>query len=149
MAYRVRRYFTPREATALVPYLKAAFERIAASRQEIGDLYQTLESAGIDPSQQDVDPDDVPVEHRRAAVRLRRCMADVNQEVERIHDLGVLVKDLDIGLVDFAARHDDRDVFLCWRVGEEAVTWWHAVDAGFRARQSIADEKAFGAPGIS
>jgi len=57
--------------------------------------------------------------------------------LERLEELGVVVKDLDIGLVDFPARHAGEDVLLCWQVGEDEVSWWHGLAEGFAGRKPI------------
>jgi len=57
--------------------------------------------------------------------------------VERLEELGVQVKDLDLGLVDFPAVRDGADVLLCWHVGEDAVTDWHGLEEGFAGRKPI------------
>jgi hypothetical protein len=83
------------------------------------------------------------------AVHLRE---DISLRAERIKalldeldELGCELKDFEQGLVDFYALLEDRLVFLCWRLGEERITWWHEVDAGFAGRQPI-DQTLF--PGI-
>lgn len=57
--------------------------------------------------------------------------------VEEIHSLGVLVKDLDIGLVDFPTLFRGEEVYLCWRMGETEVRFWHGVHEGFQGRKTI------------
>ena len=64
--------------------------------------------------------------------------------LERIHttlrevtSLGCEVKDLESGLIDFPSTHEGRNVYLCWRLGEDRVTHWHEVDAGFAGRQPV------------
>lgn len=57
--------------------------------------------------------------------------------VDRLLDLGVLVKDPDLGLVDFPALREGEMVLLCWRVGEDAVTQWHGMTDGFAGRRPI------------
>jgi hypothetical protein len=57
-----------------------------------------------------------------------------------IEQLGALVKDLDIGLLDFMARYEGRDVCLCWKLGEDAIRYWHGAEEGFRGRKEIDDE---------
>jgi hypothetical protein len=54
-----------------------------------------------------------------------------------IDELGVLVRDPETGLVDFPAERDGDEVFLCWRLGEDAVAWWHPTDTGFTGRQPL------------
>ena len=57
--------------------------------------------------------------------------------LEVIRALGGEMKDVDTGLIDFPARRNGEDVCLCWRLGEEAVTWWHTPKAGFGGRNPI------------
>jgi hypothetical protein len=57
--------------------------------------------------------------------------------VRRIQDMGVLVKDVNLGLLDFPALKDGREVYLCWQSGEGEIAFWHEVEAGFAGRQSI------------
>jgi hypothetical protein len=65
-----------------------------------------------------------------AAGRLRGVL-------EEIQGLGCVVKDLDIGLVDFPTEFRGKDVYLCWKLGEPAIGFWHGVDEGFRGRKAI------------
>lgn len=57
--------------------------------------------------------------------------------VERLEELGVAVKDLDLGLLDFPAERDGSEVLLCWHVGEDSVAFWHGVDEGYAGRKPI------------
>ena len=57
--------------------------------------------------------------------------------VHRILDTGVLIKDINIGLLDFPALRDGREVYLCWKHGEGDIAFWHEISAGFAGRQSI------------
>ena len=61
---------------------------------------------------------------------IKRC-------VEELAALGVQVKDLDTGLVDFPSWRDGEEVLLCWRLGEDEVAWWHTLDGGFAGRQPL------------
>jgi len=57
--------------------------------------------------------------------------------VHQILEMGVILKDLNIGLLDFPAWRDEHEVYLCWKFGEESVTFWHEVDDGFAGRQPL------------
>jgi hypothetical protein len=57
--------------------------------------------------------------------------------VERIRKLGVVLKDLDMGLLDFPHEREGRIVFLCWHPPEENVAYWHDLDAGYAGRQPL------------
>jgi hypothetical protein len=57
--------------------------------------------------------------------------------IDRIHSFGCLVKDLDIGLIDFPTLLRGREVYLCWKLGETGIRFWHGVDEGFSGRKAI------------
>jgi hypothetical protein len=72
-------------------------------------------------------------------VRARRDSgaAALKAAMEQIDEIGAQVKDLDIGLIDFLSRFQDRDVCLCWKLGESGIGFWHGVDEGFQGRKPI------------
>lgn len=57
--------------------------------------------------------------------------------VEELTEIGCEIKDYQTGLIDFVARHEDRDIYLCWKLGEEKIGYWHELHTGFAGRQSI------------
>ena len=63
--------------------------------------------------------------------------AELRDVVGRLLDLGVEVKDADVGLVDFPSRRAGEDVLLCWRAGEDAVEYWHDLEEGYAGRKPI------------
>ena len=69
--------------------------------------------------------------------RLDEEVAGIARCVARIHDVGALVKDLDVGLVDFPAMRDGEEILLCWRLGEAEVGFWHGLDEGFSGRKPL------------
>jgi hypothetical protein len=62
---------------------------------------------------------------------------DIEGYISEIRQLGVEIKGIDSGLVDFPAEVDGREVLLCWQLGEESVQYWHEVDAGFAGRRPV------------
>lgn len=64
----------------------------------------------------------------------------VRESIAEIDAIGVQVKDLDTGLLDFPCRLDDQLVLLCWRMGEPSIDHWHTMEAGFQGRQPV-DER--------
>lgn len=76
------------------------------------------------------------------ATRARRdtSSASLKEALERIEELGALVKDLDIGLIDFLSLYRGREVCLCWKLGEDKIGFWHGVDEGFRGRKAIDED---------
>ena len=59
--------------------------------------------------------------------------------VNRIQETGVLVKDLDIGLVDFPSLLEGEEIYLCWKLGEDRIGFWHGTDEGFTNRKPLDD----------
>lgn len=57
--------------------------------------------------------------------------------VKGIMNMGVTVKDVDEGLVDFLGRRNGREIYLCWKYGEDDIDYWHDLTAGFAGRQPI------------
>lgn len=80
----------------------------------------------------------VSVEH---AARLRGehdlLLKQVKSALEQIQATGCVVKDLDLGLLDFPARLNNKDVFLCWRLGEDRIRFYHGMDEGFAGRKPL------------
>jgi len=76
-----------------------------------------------------------------AAGQLLAHFARLEAGVKGIGQLGVLVKDADSGLVDFVARRRGKEVYLCWRYGEDELAYWHDIEAGFTGRQVIRDDE--------
>ena len=66
-----------------------------------------------------------------------KLTAAIREAVERIEDEGCVVKDLDLGLVDFPCLHEEEEVYLCWKLGEKRIFYWHRMDEGFAGRKPL------------
>ena len=78
----------------------------------------------------------------RGTVLQNRADRDAHGErlksaVERLQEFGCVIKDLDIGLVDFPTLFRGREVYLCWKMGEPGIRFWHGLDEGFAGRKPI------------
>ena len=122
------RYFTEGEANALLRELLPDIEDLMATRNRIVEIRPELES-GLQKA--------LGNGGSQATGELLSLMRRVKRSVERIQGTGVLVKDLDRGLLDFPAERDGRIIFLCWQYGEPTVAYWHDFDAGFAGRQPL------------
>ena len=78
---------------------------------------------------------------RMLGLRARRdaSASALQGALEHVEETGALVKDLDIGLIDFMARFEERDVCLCWKLGETGIHFWHGAEEGFGGRKPIDD----------
>jgi hypothetical protein len=130
------RFFTVEEANALVPSLEIEFGRIARIRAELAPLIRSLggAEAAVGVLQ---DESALPWGQEDEADLLRRLAAEITGAIERVNSLGCLVKDIELGLVDFYALQDDEPVFLCWQFGEPGVSHWHALDEGYSSRRPL------------
>jgi len=122
------KYFTVAEANALLPQLKVLFEKMLAARQRIIDGRPTWE------------PMLEQAPGNGGGERGENLFVDeskIHLTMEKINEWGILIKDLDTGLVDFPSMRNGREIYLCWRLGETKVEYWHDVDAGFAGRQPL------------
>ena len=127
-----RRLFTLEQANQLLPRivptlleLRARKAALDEARAALARLTPAMRGNGYGAEAADLDG------------RVRQLVNDLAAGVRRITELGVEVKDLDRGLVDFPSRREDRVVYLCWQLGEGAIAWWHEVDAGFAGRRPL------------
>jgi hypothetical protein len=131
----VPRLFTLDEAEALLPTIVPILEAIreahgelTAAQGEIGERLRPVQGNG-----HHVDGD--------ALGRLResgvRAAAIVQQRTATLAELDVELKDPSTGLIDFRSEREGRVVYLCWRLGEPRIDWWHELDAGFIGRQRL------------
>lgn len=130
------RYFTPEEAEALLPRIEPLLRQIQSLRQELAarELRATeLRAKAMSNGHT----------HGGELAELRREMEALAQAItDRIADinaLSVLVKDLDSGLIDFLALRQGEEVYLCWRLDEHGISWWHEIEAGFAGRRPITE----------
>jgi hypothetical protein len=131
------RYFTLEEANAALEELRPIAEEMVAKRRELVEAQgrraalgaQVVTNGGDLTPSDFADADD---ELENAASELARC-------VERIQAAGVLVKDLDQGLLDFPALRSGEEILLCWRVGEGQIEFWHGLEEGFAGRKPVDD----------
>jgi hypothetical protein len=129
------RHFTPEEANAALEEVRPIAEALVAHRREMAvaatrqaRLVQRIAGNGGDFDPQE--PRTIEEQFEREGQAVARC-------VEKLERLGVLVKDLDRGLVDFPALRGDEEVLLCWEVGEDEIAYWHGLDEGFAGRKPL------------
>ncbi|HSE96272.1 MAG TPA: DUF2203 domain-containing protein [Methylomirabilota bacterium] len=129
-----RRYFTLAEVEDLIPRLEpimgavmdahAEAARVRADLQQAQRRLMLAGGARLEPEF-----------WRSRKVRFERATGAVQKGLGEVVKLGGAPKDLELGLVDFLARLDKRDVNLCWRFGEKRIRYWHGLDEGYAARR--------------
>lgn len=126
------RVFTVEEADRTLPLVSRIVEDIVrdyARWREKVEAYE-LEVARTSRGEANADAARLETEAQQLAAEIERCL-------EELSALEIQFKGFDLGLVDFPAELDGRPVFLCWRLGESHVEYWHEVDAGFAGRQPL------------
>lgn len=130
-----KRLFTPAEANSALAQVRPVAERIVALRARMTALVsdQSRHVTAIGGNGSGHAASDL----RDAQGELGRLATEVGNCLSELDGIGVAVKDLDSGLLDFPALRDGEEVELCWRVGEPAVAHWHRVGEGFPGRKPI------------
>jgi hypothetical protein len=123
------KYFTPQQANRMLKDIKARFEHIVSLRDRVFMLQEELQHV--------VEYDGSLSAYIIKKQELNKALTELYKAIEDLEGLGVIVKSIDEGLVDFPAKRFDEDVWLCWKVGEEEVRFWHGKDEGFMGRKPL------------
>ena len=125
------KFFSPEKANALIPRLSPLVEELLKKRRDLA--IKLLES---DPALR-VPPPSIR-SSRLAGLRspfpvprFGELKSEIVRLIHRVESLGCIVKDIDLGLVDFPSTRGGEPIYLCWKAGESRVSHWHALDEGF------------------
>jgi len=127
--------FTLEEAEAMLSQVREQLTAMQAAKRELDELREALgEVVHKAAGNGHVTREDRLGEQRQRAEALA---ATLNAGLERFQAWGVEIKGIDEGLVDFPSEREGRVVYLCWRLGEEGIGWWHELETGFAGRQPL------------
>jgi hypothetical protein len=133
-------FFTVEKANQALPLVRSIVSDIVKQFQEVNDRKQRLdrirESRGSGGRSAHPMYDD---ELRQVEDELEADISRLQEYVEELDRIGVELKDVNRGLVDFPAMMDGHEVYLCWHLGEDEVGFWHELDAGFGGRQALTE----------
>ena len=121
------RHFTRGEANAILPQLKPLLRQLRDAKDELTDTeaHEVLSEAAASNGGGE--------QGRQVGV----AFLEVRRLLETIEESGIVLRDIDRGLVDFPALHEGREVYLCWELGEDDVSYWHDLDSGYRGREPL------------
>lgn len=137
------RFYALDAANALVPDVAQVTGRLRDLRVELiglRDRYREREAALIGAARGAGEvpaPDDA--ELRRLHLRMRGLVDQMQAEVAWLDERSIVLREIATGLLDLPALVAGRQIWLCWRLGEDAVGWWHELDAGFAGRRPLAE----------
>lgn len=134
-AYQPEKLFTIEEANSMLPLVRAITRDLVQLAREVIERQQRVEHLKADRDMDKADP---------YSAELSQSLADLEHDKERLREyvlelreLGVEPKSATEGLIDFPALIDGQLVFLCWKLDEPEVLFWHTLDGGFAGRQSL------------
>jgi hypothetical protein len=147
-----KHFFTLDEVNGELMRLRELFGAVMQLRGQLKSIYQRLDAAGHPPREEDLKdrPDDdedddddgaepPPAEVQRDLARFRGLVEALREQIEAIQETGCVIKDIEVGLVDWPALHQGREVLLCWKYGEPEVAFWHETHTGFAGRRPVSE----------
>jgi hypothetical protein len=125
------RLFTLDEATALLPRLRDMLTEMQQAKATIDSLNEQLRELTAGNGHAPTG------EVARKQQEAKRLVDRLNELLAKLNETGCELKGLDEGLIDFQSEREGRTVYLCWKLGEEAIAYWHELDTGFAGRQPL------------
>lgn len=132
------RYFDIDDANAALTEVAPLLATLADQRAELirlRDHSLARPSTSGGGAGDDSDPD--PAETRRVRLRMQGVIDQMSAAVARIDALGITLRDIERGLIDFPALVSGRQVWLCWQLGEDDIAFWHELETGFGGRRPL------------
>jgi len=125
-----RRVYSLDDANALVPQVRAVLLQLAVEQRRLDTAHAAMHQ---DPEATAAAP--VPRESGGYEAIMAEVRGGIVSLLRLLEDLGIQVRDLEMGLVDFPAERDGRAVWLCWQLADQRVAYWHGTDEGFTGRK--------------
>jgi hypothetical protein len=121
------RHFTREEANALLPQLTALLTQLREAKDELTDTDAHEALAEAAPTNGGGE------EGRQVGI----AFLEVRRLLEIVERAGIVLRDIDRGLIDFPALMDGREIYLCWEIGEDEVGYWHDIEGGYGGREAL------------
>ena len=121
------KFYTVEEANALIPKLNPLLQRIRDTQQALAED-KTVAAVRQKASQ---NGGGLPGRH------LSELTRTLERDLHQLQEWGIVLRDPSIGLIDFFHQRQGETVFLCWKLGESKVEWWHPVDTGIAGRERL------------
>lgn len=107
-------YYTPEEANRMLPEIRKIVSEIVEVKKELGSL--------------------------QSGFKRSEYMDELASLISKLEEKGIELKDMDAGLVDFPAKRFDQEVYLCWKLGEQQILYWHEIETGYAGRKLLRPE---------
>ena len=127
--------FTPIKANNILPEVKAKFVRILNQRNNIMELQVELNSiVNLESSHE---------EYFMKKTLVNKALTELYKDIEELEGLGILIKSFEEGLLDFPSKRFNEEVWLCWKIGEDKIKFWHGKNEGFMGRKPLSVRGTF------
>jgi hypothetical protein len=130
-----KKYFTVDEANKALPLVRAIVQDITTLAGELRERHERLTRLRPDKKLRLSDAHDEEIQQVKS--ELERGQEKMEEYVRELTQLGVELKDYFTGLIDFPSLLNGQPIYLCWRLGESDVGYWHDLEAGFAGRQKL------------
>ena len=124
-----KQYFTIEQANKILPEVKPLLKELMQLYQELG-INENISIVYEEPFQE-------TYAHVKNELFFHKKSYRCLKLIKQLMQLGVFVKDPRIGLIDFYSRHNDKEIFLCYRYPEKSIEFWHSEDLGYEARKHV------------
>lgn len=135
------RFYAPDDADALLPEVAPLVARLRDERDELvglRDAFRDREGMLVEDLMAEVPvPEGDDPELRRIRLRMRGIVDRMQADAAWLDERGIVLREISTGLLDFPALVAGRQVWLCWRLGEDRVEYWHGTDEGFAGRKPL------------
>jgi len=133
----IKKSFTVSEANAMLPLVRAIVDDIVRLHNEAKERRERLQNMRQVPAQRRGEDNPYDEEVQQIEDELEKDDRRLTEFEDGLRRLGVEMKDQAAGLVDFPTQIEGRDAYLCWKLGEGDIAFWHTLDSGFAGRQSL------------
>lgn len=128
------RTFTREEAEALLPHIAPLLWQARELKKEHDEAQANLADLQV---RSKGNGHGLDTDVSRAQQKSAATAAKINEIIDRVKKYGAEVKDIEMGLIDFRSQLKGREVYLCWKLGEEHIGWWHDLNTGYASRQPL------------
>lgn len=127
--------YTPFKANEILPQVRLRFANIMNQRNQIMELQSELGYLERQNNKHEV--------FFKLKNQINKLITSLYKQIEELEELGVMIKSFDEGLLDFPAIRFNEEVWLCWKIGEEEIKFWHRKDEGFTGRKPLSLKGTF------
>jgi len=139
------KYFNRHEAEELLPVIGQYLEEARQQKRTLDGIAAEIANAALRIMKLGGSLPPFTELHRKKAQR-DKLAEQLARTIEEIQQTGCLVKDLEVGLVDFPSLREGEEVYLCWKLGEAHIGYWHGIEEGFAGRKPLDDSRSEGEP---